>query len=73
MQTNVGPQVNQMFQAYRKRNVEEGKPKLDTGLLRKPEPKDTGGEGQDQPLRDVENVCKMIEARRKELKNATST
>ncbi len=72
MQNNVGPQVNQMFKAYRKRNAEE-KPKLDTGLLRKPEPKDDGGKGQDQPLRDVENVCKMIEARRKEIKNATST
>jgi hypothetical protein len=71
MNTNVAPNVAASFKAYRNRTVEVKS--KETGLLRKPEPRMRQNDRQDQPLQSVENVCKVIEARRMELPNAKNS
>lgn len=70
MDTNVAPNVRASFKAYRDRDVSTPSQTKDTGLLRKPEQKKERNDMQDAPLRSVEAICKIIEARRMELSNA---
>ena len=72
MQINVAPQVNNLFNTYRKSNTRD-EPKKETGLLRRVEPMNQDKNEKNQPIKDVERVCKIIEGRRKELNNANTT
>tara|TARA_Y100000114_G_C11718108_1_gene307029 strand:+ start:935 stop:1147 length:213 start_codon:yes stop_codon:yes gene_type:complete len=69
MNTNIAPNVRVSFKAYRDRNVNTPVTNKDAGLLRKPESKEKNNNMQDAPLRSVEAICKIIEAKRMELSN----